>query len=88
MTPETERALGVYSNAALRYLKARRELEEARTARDAALVGIHKSGVRKCDMLMTVRNYLYDHGFDMKEHVARLALSAGSIRVVLDRQPR
>lgn len=84
-TPETQQALDVYANAALQYLRCLDELNRARNARDAALVGVHQSGVRKCHMWTTVRDYLFDHGFDMKSHVGRLALSPGSIKVVLER---
>lgn len=73
-------ALGV---AAFRVLHLQNELRRAERERDAALVAIHKSGVPKCHTAATAREYLALHGFDARQ-IGRLAISRGSVRLVLD----
>jgi hypothetical protein len=73
-------ALGV---AAARILRARHDLEEARNDRDAALVMIHKGGVRKCNVATTARNYLQLHGFE-GDALSAVGVSPSSVRVALD----
>lgn len=76
--------LDVMGVVAARILRARRELDAARDARDAALVEIHKSGVCKAQVAPTVRKYLELHGFD-QDALSRVGVSASSVRLVLDR---
>lgn len=75
-------ALGV---AAARILRARRELDDARNARDAALVEVHRGGVCKAQVAPTVRKYLEAHGFD-QDALSRVGVSPSSVRIVLDRR--
>ena len=70
--------------AAHRKLRAQRELQEAQAALDEALAFLVVEGIRKCHVGEVVRLSLILHGFEPQQ-IARLGLSDGNVRVILDR---
>lgn len=74
-------ALGV---AAHRKMRAQEELASANRALAEALAGIHADGVPKCRIGWTARLNLLAHGFS-DEALARLGLSDGNVRIMLDK---
>lgn len=79
--------LDLLGNAARRILRLRAELAEAVEQKNAALVMLHEDGVPKCHVADRAVTFLVEHGF-RQEDIAALALSPGSVRLVLDASRR
>lgn len=70
--------------AAHQKLRAQEALAQANQAMAAALAGLYRDGTPKCRVGSVARADLAMHGFS-PEDVARLGMSDGNVRVMLDR---
>ena len=71
--------------AAHRKLRAQNELAAANAALTAAMKAINIAGIPKCKVGGVARLDLAKHGFE-PEHIARLAVSDASVRLMLDKK--